>query len=232
MKYRNELKYVCTQQELCLLEQRIKEICKPDKHTGEDGTYTIRSVYFDDYQNTCFYENENGTDPREKFRIRIYDGNTERITLECKRKEKGKNHKFTCPLTKSQCEDMLQGQFTLQKEDLEQLSEEEQTLLRKFFLQYRTRLLRAKVIVEYDRTPYIYETGNVRITFDRNIRTCGRVESFLDERILSRPVMPAGKHILEVKYDEFLPNYLYNGMQIPNLQQTAYSKYYICRKFK
>lgn len=225
MEYRKELKYVCSEQELCLIEHRIREICTPDIHAGSNNIYTIRSVYFDDYDNTCFYENENGTDPREKFRIRIYNGNFEKIKLECKRKEKGLNHKFSCALTKEQCRTILTGDFSLQ--DFSQ----KEALLSKFFVQYRMRYLRPKVIVSYERTPYVYPIGNVRITFDRNLSSSTHISDFMEPEISSRPVMPIGKHILEVKYDEMLPDYLYNALQIQNLQQTAFSKYYMCRKF-
>ena len=68
--YRNELKYVCSEGELQLILARIRHICPSDSHASATGTYSIRSIYFDDAQNRCFLENENGTDPREKFRIR------------------------------------------------------------------------------------------------------------------------------------------------------------------
>ena len=72
-KYRHELKYVISATQIPLLKSRITSFMQPDPHTGADGSYNIRSLYFDDYYNRCFYENENGTDPREKFRIRIYN---------------------------------------------------------------------------------------------------------------------------------------------------------------
>ena len=81
-KYRHELKYVCTAAQLALIQGRIHHLIPLDSHVGESGMYTIRSLYFDDYYNRCYYENENGTDPREKFRIRIYNGSTEKISLE------------------------------------------------------------------------------------------------------------------------------------------------------
>ena len=87
------------------------------------------------------------------------------------------------------------------------------------------------MIVEYDRVPFIYPQGNVRITLDENIRASGRVDLFLEDRIPLRPVMPAGQHILEVKYDEYLPDFIYRTVQMENLRQTAFSKYYLCRKY-
>ena len=221
--YRNEIKYVCCERDLALIESRVSAICAPDSHADENGRYYIRSLYFDDYDNTCFYENEYGTDPREKFRIRIYNTDFSHITLECKRKEHGKNHKFSCPLSYNECVDIIMGNFSLPDTDRE--------LLNKFYLQYSARFLRAKVIVSYIRTPYIYDTGNVRITFDRNISGSPKIEDFLSPMLNLRPVMPANSHVLEVKYDELFPDFLYNAMQINTLRATAFSKYYFCRKF-
>lgn len=222
IKYRNELKYLCSEQQLRLLEVRIKHICTPDSHAGETGSYTVRSVYFDDYKDSCYYENEDGVNHREKFRIRLYDGNTDVITLECKQKINGRNHKFACGLTEEECRAILQGTFTLPADAA--------PVLNKFFLMYRTRLYRPKVIVEYERTPFLYRTGNVRITFDRNISATSRVQDFLEPQIHTRPMMPNGTQLLEVKYDELLPDYIYRELQLENLSQTANSKYYTARR--
>lgn len=222
IKYRNEIKYICTEQQLRLIEQRIRPICKSDAHVNANGTYTVRSVYFDDYGDSCYYENESGVNHREKFRIRIYDGDVSYITLECKNKLNGKNHKFSCRLTGEQCQSILQGTY--------ELEEGAPSLLQKLFAESRTRQMRPKVIVEYERTPFVYEAGNVRITFDRNISGSGKVLDFMNQNIHAFPVMERGQHILEVKYDEFLPDFIKSQMQIGNLQQTAFSKYYICRK--
>ncbi len=104
-------------------------------------------------------------------------------------------------------------------------------LLAKFFLWQELKDLKPKVIVEYDRIPFICPEGNVRITLDINIRSSGRVEDFMGEKILTRPIMPVGGHLLEVKYDEFLPDYIYRSIQMRGLSQTTFSKYYLCRKF-
>lgn len=72
--YRHEFKYLCSSAELAVLRVRLFGLMRPDPHVGTDGMYRIRSLYFDDCQDTCLRENEAGTDPREKFRIRIYNG--------------------------------------------------------------------------------------------------------------------------------------------------------------
>jgi len=224
--YRHELKYVCSLAQLKMIEERIKHICRPDVHAGEDGKYGIRSVYFDDYKNSCFYENENGVDPREKFRIRIYNGSMDRITLECKKKRSGKTLKESMSLTRKQCDMLLTG------EGLDEwVPKEEEELLNKLMIQYRAKLLRPVVIVDYERTPFVYDIGNVRITLDCNLKGTTDIDAFCDAQVGGRPIMMPGYHILEVKYDELLPDYIYNALQLKNLRQTAFSKYYLCRKF-
>ncbi len=224
VQYRHELKYVCTAAQLALLQGRIHHLLPLDSHVGEDGMYHIRSLYFDDMDNRCYYENENGTDPREKFRIRIYNGSTDKISLELKKKERGKTLKLSCPLTEEQCRMLMRGEVLPN-------DREYHPVLQKLLLLMKTRLMRPKIIVEYDRVPYTYRTGNVRITLDKNISSSYRIDTFLDKEIYKRPIMPAGQHVLEVKFDEFLPDYIYRTIQLDSLKQTAFSKFYLCRKF-
>lgn len=224
-KYRHELKYVISEAQIHMIRNRINHLLSLDKHAGENDSYCIRSLYFDDMHNRCFWENENGTDPREKFRIRIYNHTIDRITLECKRKERGKTLKTSCPLTLEQTKVLMTGK------PLPDLGHQP-PLLRKLSLQMLQHGLRPVTIVEYERIPYVYSNGNVRVTLDRNISSSTAVELFLEEKIPVRPVMPIGQQLLEVKYDGYLPGFIYQNLQLQNLRQTAFSKYYLCRKYK
>ena len=223
-KFRHELKYQITDVQVAMLQNRIRHLIPMDSHVGQAGTYRIRSLYFDDYEDRCLRENEDGTDPREKFRIRIYNASSQRITLECKRKERGKTHKSACPLTVEQTKLLMAGKI------LPDIGSQP-PVLRKLTLQMMTRRMRPVVIVEYDRIPYVYKNGNVRITLDTNITSSSAVERFLEPDILPRPVLPAGQQLLEVKYDEYLPDFIYRSLQLHSLRQTAFSKYAICRKY-
>lgn len=223
MKYRHELKYQCSEAQLAIIRSRLQNIIHYDRH-AENGQYTIRSMYFDSLENRCYYENESGTDPREKFRIRIYNADDSRISLECKRKERGKTHKTSCLLTKEEYAGILSGGNIRSIAD-------QSVLLRKFSVLQKTELFRPAVIVEYDRTPYVYAIGNVRITLDRNIRSSQDFDHFFDKNLPTRPIMPTGRHLLEVKYDNLLPDFIKEVLQIGDLQQTTFSKYYLCRKY-
>jgi SPX domain protein involved in polyphosphate accumulation len=223
-KYRHELKYLVSAAQILLLKSRIAAIMPKDPHVKADGSYTIRSLYFDDYYNRCYYENENGTDPRAKYRIRIYNHSSDRITLECKHKEHGKTLKTACPLTLEQARQLMNGIPLSITEDLP-------PLLRKLIVEMHSRRMRPVVVVEYERIPFIYKGGNVRVTFDTNISCSANVTDFFDDTLPKRPIMPAGQHLMEIKFDEYLPDFIYNTLNLRQLQQTTYSKYYLCRKY-
>lgn len=223
-RFRHELKYLISFGQLMLLKQRISGLIPLDSHAGPAGSYNIRSLYFDDYDDRCYYENLAGITPREKYRIRIYNHSADRISLEYKRKERGKTQKITCSLLKVQCEQLMQGNPPA---DLRS----QPPLLRKLTMEMLHRRMHPAVIVEYDRIPYIYKNGNVRITLDANIFSSRAFGDFLSDRIPKRPVMPTGQHLLEVKYDEYLPDFIYHALQLDSLIQTTYSKYFICRQY-
>lgn len=223
-KYRNEIKYLATEEQIEILRYRVQEILDLDSHTKDNGIYTIRSLYFDDYFNSCMKANENGTDPREKFRMRIYNGMDKNIKLELKGKRNGKTYKESCPLTKEQCISLMHNSIPKEYEQFPQL-------LQKLILKMKVTLMEPKIIIEYQRMPYIYELGNVRITFDMNVSSSNKVTSFLEKDIQCRPIMKPGYHIVEVKYDEFIPDYIYKALQIEGLQYTAFSKYYYGRLY-
>lgn len=223
-KFRHEYKYICSDRQLALLKARIDGLISLDSHVGADKMYNIRSVYFDDYDNRCLYENISGTDPREKFRIRIYNYSSDKISLELKKKVSGKTQKLSCPLTKEQTEQLLTG-IPLP------VSSEYPPVLQKLCLQMRRWMLKPVVIVEYDRIPYVMKEGNVRVTLDLNICSSLEIDKFFEKHISKRPIMPIGQQVLEVKWDEFLPDVIYHNLQLDSLQRTAFSKYQLCRKF-
>ncbi len=222
--YRNELKYICTQGQLEILKQRLIGCgCKQDIHGDNQGVYMIRSIYFDDYSDKCYRENINGENPREKYRIRIYNGDSNIIKLERKRKVSDKIHKDSCVISKEECMAFIHGQV---------LPRQEASSLYKCFSQLVTgNFYRPKVIVEYERTAFVHPIGNVRVTFDRGIASSTQFEDFLEFAIAKRPIMPIGKHVLEIKYDELLLPYIFNALQLDNMSRTAYSKYCLCRKY-
>ena len=222
-RFRHEFKYECSYAQLKNLQCRLSGLIPLDPHAGEDGIYNIRSLYFDDYYDRCLMENEAGTDPREKFRIRIYNHSAERISLELKRKVRGKTQKISCPLTEEQCRMLMAGQTP-------EITKGTPPLLNKLVMLMKTTLMQPKVIVEYDRVPYIYPLGNVRVTLDYDIRTGLSCVEFLDPDCVTVPTPGAGA-LLEVKWDAFLPDVIRDAVQLPGRQVGAFSKYAACRMY-
>ncbi len=223
--YRHELKYICSEGDLQIIEAKIKAVCKADKHGDPAGGYNIRSVYFDTFQDAFWRENEAGVDNRKKYRIRIYNGDASLIKLECKETLRGAKRKESCKLSKEQCDRLLQGDYNLKCMD-------GQMLLLRFLKEAKANLYMPKIIVDYNRNAYVYPIGNVRITFDRNISSSQEMGHFFEKQIGKRLIMPQGKSILEVKYDEVLPDFIKSLVMCrSNSQHTSFSKYYLCRNY-
>lgn len=223
-RYRHEYKYIIDETQENILYALAQGILLRDSHVQEDGMYTIRSLYFDDPYDSCFYENMNGTDPRSKFRIRYYNSDTTQIRLEKKSKQRGMTNKISCSLTREECLQLMQGQQITPTEEMPEVKAE---ILR----QMQMRLLLPKVIVTYDRIPFVYSAGNVRITFDKNITASKEISLFLDGNYRQRPIMAYSQSVLEVKWDELLPLHIQKILQLDTLQWSAFSKYYMCRHY-
>ncbi len=228
-KYRHENKYPCSVTTQRILTEKIKCIMNVDPHVGEDGFYEIRSIYFDDYENTFFYENQDGVEPRQKYRIRTYKAQTDHISLECKIKKKGMTLKRSCPLNRELAESLLKGVVPLTKDFPTDLKKEQKELLQRFCVDMKSKLLRPKVLVIYERYPFVYRNGNVRVTFDTHLRYSNRFDLFFEDFIPGIAVFPNGQLLLEVKYDEFLPLPIKELLQVSKLRQSNFSKYYLCR---
>lgn len=223
-KYRHELKFLCAERELFLMENKIRHICRPDVHTGESGSYTIKSLYFDTLDDSCLAENLAGTDHRKKYRIRIYNNQTDIIHLECKYSRHGLKAKDMCPITRAQCRALMKGVPAPVETSCPEL-------LGRFLTEKRTELLSPKIVVEYIRSPYVYPAGNVRITFDRRIRSSPQVAGFPEKTPALQSVLPQDMHILEVKYDRLLPGAILELLAAgQDLQKTSFSKYALCRQ--
>lgn len=221
-RFRHEDKYIIDLPQKEILNIKVKTLLKPDEHAGKDNKYTIRSLYLDNIAEECLKDNLYGKDPRSKYRIRYYNNDTSHIVLEKKTKKRSMCLKESIIISKKECEEIILGKIPIIKTN--------DSLLRKQILSdLLTKSLLPKTIVTYDRTPYVYGPGNVRITFDDNISSSNDIKHFLECDYIQRPILPIGQSILEVKWDELLPKHIQNVMMLNNLEWTAFSKYFMCR---
>ena len=101
-------------------------------------------------------------------------------------------------------------------------------LLHELYCKMKYQGLSPKTIVDYTREPFIFDAGNVRVTLDYDIRTGLFVTDFLNPDCLTIPAGDAAI-ILEVKWDEYLPDIIRDMVHVPSRHVTAFSKYAQCR---
>ena len=220
MKFRNEWKHEITPSDMITLRARLRTVAKPESH-GTNGTYDIRSLYFDDQFDTALREKINGVNMREKFRIRYYENDTSFIRLEKKSKINGLCNKQQVRLYAEEVERILSG-------DTEWMRTDERELVKELYSKMKSRGLRPKTIVDYRRDAFVFPAGNVRVTLDYNIRTGLRCTDFLNPACVTIPAS-GNDIILEVKWDDYLPTIIRHAVQLKGRRQTAYSKYAQCR---
>ena len=221
-KWRQELKYTLTEADSILTASRLSAFMKKDIHVGERKEYLIRSLYFDNLYDKALQEKLLGVGIRDKFRIRYYDFDKAFIRLEKKSKRYSLGHKYQCRITAEEVERILH-------QDWEWMAEDERPLVRELYLKMKLELFRPNVIVDYRREPFVYAPGNVRITFDRDIRSSRNIYAFFDKELATVPVLPDGKCIMEVKYDDFLPDIISRTILTAKNREQAYSKFAAAR---
>lgn len=221
---RHELKYVISPVQYFLLRARLAPLLQLDEHAGPNGEYFIRSIYFDSPQYRAMQEKNIGVDSRKKYRIRFYNGNAEQCNLECKIKKGTRIDKTLSRLTPTKVQEVLEGNVNLGNEMPE-------GPLGELALLEKNEYFQPMVVVDYLREAYVHPASNVRITFDKEI-SAGRVEGCLERQRGFANVLPPGHMVLEVKYDEYLPEHISSLIASIRPVQTAASKYVMCTNEK
>ena len=216
MKFRHEYKHQVNLADIYGLRTRLSAIAGHDSNCDADGTYFVKSLYFDNYMDKALREKIDGVNKREKFRIRYYGTDTSFIKLEKKSKINGLCNKVSCPITAEECQKIIDG-------DIEFMKDSEYELMHELYSKMKYQLLRPKCIVAYTRECFVYPPGNVRVTLDMNICGSNNVKEFLNPDL---PFLQTyHDSILEVKWDEYLPQIIRDSVQVKSRRSAAFSKY-------
>ena len=216
IRYRHEWKHILAYVDLLSIRSRVRAVMNLDRH-AKGGKYLIRSLYFDNATDRALREKIDGVNMREKFRIRLYNGNTSFIHLEKKSKRGGLGAKYSALVTAEEVQSLLDGDYTW-------MMDPARPLVQELYCKMRYQGVRPKTIVEYTREPYVYAPGNVRVTFDYNLRTGLNSTDLLNPDCVT---IPAGDApiLMEVKWDDYLPSIIRDCVQTPGRRVTAFSKY-------
>lgn len=220
MDFRHEWKHEINLSDMYAIRQRLRAVMQSDKN-AVDGKYFIRSLYFDNITDKALREKIDGVNCREKFRLRYYNGDTSFINLEKKSKVNGLGNKQSASLTTQEVQAIIDGDYTW-------MIDSDRPLVQELYSKMMSQGLRPKTIVDYTREPYVFSAGNVRVTLDYNIRTGILCTDFLNSDCIT---VTAGNSpiILEVKWDEFLPDVIRDIVQLESRRTVAFSKYALCR---
>lgn len=223
MDGRHEVKHYISLGDYYALRSRLRAVLRVDAHAGPDGHYQIRSLYFDTPDDRALREKLDGVKNRDKYRIRCYNFDTSFIHLEKKSKRGNLCVKTSCRLTAEEVRKITEGSYAWMKDH-------KSALVRELYRAMRDDGMRPRTIVDYTRDPFTYSAGNVRVTLDHHIRTGLRATDFLDRDCVT---VPAAEDviILEVKWDNYLPDIVRDAVQVPNRRSTAFSKYAVCRTY-
>lgn len=223
-KFRHELKFSISETEQEIIKRKLDILLQRDSN-AKGGIYRIRSLYFDDWKESAYEEKLSGVESRKKYRIRIYDDSDAVIKLERKRKEGFYIQKVSASLTRTEANRIIAG-------DYEFLRNRSEPICHDFYWECMANGMRPSVIVDYEREPYVYPYGEVRITFDTHVRAGVFSDNLFDAAVPVMEVMEPGLLIMEVKYTEFLPEMIRDLLPTADSVQMAYSKYTLCKEMR
>ncbi len=222
--FRNEWKYLLSNQQLSELKSRVSQVLELDPHTPPNGSYLIHSLYFDDHQNTSLKTTNSGLSKRFKWRIRYYGDDLSYMVLEKKEKLEGRGNKKSCRLTIDEYTAITSGNV------LNIAYDTEKPLIKELAADMLMHHYHPQIIIDYERIAYVEPITNVRITFDTKISASYELDKFLEGDYLKFYVMPSGMNLLEVKFDDILPSHIRHLVESYGYKQTSFSKYMYGRK--
>ena len=115
--------------------------------------------------------------------------------------------------------------------NIEWMKLSDKTLLNEFYYSMQNQQLKPRTIVDYIREAYVYKAGNVRVTIDKSIKTGLYSTDLFSKDLLTVETLDKRMSVLEVKYDEFLPEIINDIIQLGERQKISVSKYALCRMY-
>ena len=223
---RHEQKFLISYGEYAHLSRTLDYVLRRDPAGDAYNEYAVRSLYFDTVFDDFLFEKVSGVNERRKYRIRIYNFRDRPIKLERKAK-------FGDLIEKAGMEIPRDLADQLAACDPTNLDKTGSPLLHDMFREMKTRLLRPTVIVDYVREAYTHPAEEVRITFDKKLRTgLFNTTGLFDPALPTLPALDDNLVILEVKYNRVLPDHIRTLLSAASALRSAASKYVICRRFE
>jgi hypothetical protein len=222
---RYELKYYLNDVQTEGLQVQLSYLMDLDAYCKNQEGYRVRSLYFDSIDDECLYEKQSGILQRKKIRLRTYGSEADdTVKFEIKHKNGQLVRKDSVTLDKDEAKEICEGNYAL-------LLNHDNPIMNSIYTTFMSGVYKPKVIVEYIRVAYVLPVSNIRVTFDKHLRSnINHLDLFSSVKD-SMPVVLEGKQILEVKYDQFFPGYLKRILSSVSAERMAISKYTLARRF-
>lgn len=218
---RREEKYLLTLEEALRCAARFERVLTPDEFSI-DGSYEIRSLYFDTPDDRDFHDKLTEQNCRQKIRLRIYSSSDSHAKLELKQKENVFQKKSTLLITRADALALIDGRFSV-------LLNYGTPFAGEMFALLTEGCYRPRTIIEYRRRAFMAKENNIRLTFDSDIRALEGDYRLFFRDLPFYPVLPGDQVIFEVKYNRFLLSYIMDVIRCVDRRSVSASKYCLGR---
>jgi hypothetical protein len=212
-----------------IIKRQIQPFMEFDPHVRNNHHYEVRSVYFDSPFIKSYFEKTNGIKTRIKLRIRFYpdfqNGDKELVFVELKKKNNENVSKNRVLVPFKDAFKVIDDTTSEAKNFYRNASNEDKANIEEIWYLYNRYHLQPVCVVCYNRQPYMDKIKNrFRMTFDTDVKV--RYYNFdLHDGNGSKYVVPPNICIMEVKFNNFIPNWAVKILQRNNMIQEKMSKF-------
>lgn len=214
---RREEKYTIQTKEALFYYDKFEKIMSTDKFS-KDGSYTVRSLYFDNVDDKDFFDKINEQYFRRKIRLRIYSPNDKTAKLEIKQKQGVFQKKRSLSITRDDAKELIEGNTSILLNYDNDFANEAYSIM-------NLECYKPKTIIEYQRRAFMAKENQIRLTFDSNIRATESSFDLFSENLLLNPIIDPNYVIFEVKYNHFMLSYISDMIADINRSAVSSSKY-------
>ncbi|MGD1978585.1 MAG: polyphosphate polymerase domain-containing protein [Akkermansiaceae bacterium] len=201
---RTEYKYLISTGEMKTLQEKLDETLVVDSLASEDGCYPIITEYFETPDRQCYWEKQRNLASRRKIRVRIYGTEEGKIPptgfIEIKHKHFGFGAKRRLFLPVEEAIKFADGDYSLLHGNLRKWKRSEEMIIKELIDLVEHRGYEPAIQLRYDRKALMSPDGQLRVTFDTNLRCRSELLSLQpDDSRFEHYIIPPDKVILEVK---------------------------------
>lgn len=218
---RREEKYLANYREALHFSNMFEHVLQKDSFS-KDGSYIVRSLYFDTVDDEDFFDKINEQELRRKIRLRIYNPKDKTAKLELKQKQDIFQKKRSLTISREDAMELINGNISVLLNYNNSFADELYSIM-------SMECYKPKTIVEYQRNAFMAKENNIRITFDSNIKATESSFDLFDENLLLYNILDINQTIIEVKYDKFMLGYISEIISCINRRSISSSKYCLAR---